>query len=499
MLETVSRRFSNGQKQKQAYLEKNTYTKLMKYGKEQKTTIFVVITTAFITTFTGSALNLSIPDMGHDFHVSASVVGWLVTAYMLAVAALSVPFGRIADLTCRKRILVIGILVFGASSGAAVFGVSMWMLILLRITQGIGGAMIFSTNTAVLISAFPGKERGKVLGYSIASTYVGLSAGPVAGGFLNYHLGWRSIFAATAAISLLVLVIAWLKLPKDGPERKEAGSDAPGQYDALGQLLYVGMIVLTMYGLSELGKGITPYGLTALGLLLGVFFVRRELRVGSPVVQVRMFKSNIAYSFSNLAALLNYGATFAIGYLMSIYLQVVMGYSSQTSGLILIVQPAIMAVLSPYAGRLSDRVSPFKLASFGMALCAAGVLVFAFVGLHTPLWVILAALVVTGVGFAFFSSPNTNAIMACVEQQDYGVASSILATMRSIGHTASMVIVTLIVSRYMGSQLLADAEPELLIKTMHAAFLIFTAICAAGVFISLKRKTEDADRATGKR
>lgn len=462
------------------------HTKLMKYEKEQKTTIFVVITTAFITTFTGSALNLSIPDMGHYFHVSASFVGWLVTAYMLTVAALSVPFGRIADLTCRKRILVAGILIFGLSSAGAVFGVSMWMLIVLRVTQGLGGAMIFSTNTAVLISAFPGKDRGKVLGYSIASTYVGLSAGPVIGGVLNHNLGWRSIFALTALISFVVLVIAWSKLPKDSRENRDEAYDIPGN------LLFIGMIVLTMYGLSEFAFAPLPLAMIICGLLLGALFVRRELKVPDPVVQVRMFKSNIAYSFSNLAALLNYGATFAISYLMSIYLQVVMGYSSQTAGLILIVQPALMAVLSPFAGRLSDRISPFKLASFGMGLCAAGVLIFAFVGLNTPLWVILAALVITGVGFGFFSSPNTNAIMACVEPEDYGVASSILATMRSIGHTSSMVIVTMIVSRYMGNQALADARPELLIKTMHTAFLIFTVICVIGVFISLKRKEEKA-------
>lgn len=454
----------------------------MKYEKEQKTTIFVVITTAFITTFTGSALNLSIPDMGQYFHVSASFVGWLVTAYMLTVAALSVPFGRIADLTCRKRILVIGILIFSLSSAAAVFGFSMWMLILLRITQGIGGAMIFSTNTAVLISAFPGKERGKVLGYSIASTYVGLSAGPVAGGFLNYNLGWRSIFAVTAAISIIVLVIAWSKLPGSDCEHKERGFDIPGN------VLYIGMIVLTMYGLSELRMQLLPIALLVCGLALGVIFVIHELKTADPVVQVRIFKQNIAYSFSNLAALLNYGATFAIGYLMSIYLQVVMGYSSQAAGLILIVQPGLMAVLSPYAGRLSDRISPFKLASFGMGLCAAGVLICAFVGLKTPLWAVIAALTITGIGFAFFSSPNTNAVMACVEQQDYGVASSILATMRSIGHTSSMVIVTVIVGRYMGNKALTDAEPALLIKTMHTAFLIFAVICTAGVFISLKRK-----------
>lgn len=454
----------------------------MKYDKSQKTIIFVVITTAFITTFTGSALNLSIPSMGHYFHVSASTVGWLITAYMLTVAALSVPFGRIADVTSRKRILVAGLLLFALSSAISVFGFAMWMMILLRVIQGLGGAMIFSTNTAVLISAFPGRERGKVLGFSIASTYVGLSAGPVIGGLLNHYLGWRSIFALTALIALVSLVIAWSKLPKDRYDGEKTGFDIPGC------LLYMGMIVLTMYGLSEFTRGWIPIALVIAGLILGVFFVRRELKIEDPIVQVRIFKRNIAYSFSNLAALLNYGATFAIGYLLSIYLQVVMGYSSQAAGLILIVQPALMAVLSPFTGRLSDRVSPFKLASFGMALCAVGVCICAFLNIHTPLWVVIAALVITGLGFAFFSSPNTNAVMACVEQENYGVASSVLATMRSIGHTSSMVIVTLIVGKYMGDTALADAKPELLVKTMHTAFLIFTAVCIIGIFISLKRK-----------
>lgn len=455
----------------------------MKYEKEQKTTIIVVVTTSFITTFTGSALNLSVPDMGHYFQVSASFVGWLVTAYMLTVAALSVPFGRIADLTCRKRILVIGLFIFSLSSAVSTFGFSMWMLIGLRALQGLGGAMIFSTNTAVLISAFPGKDRGRVLGYSIASTYVGLSAGPVIGGFLNHNLGWRSIFALTAVVGFAVLILAAAKLPRDVCEHKGES------WDILGNLLFIGMIVLTMYGLSDFRLEWLPILLVALGLLLGVLFVRHELKVKDPVIQVRIFRSNIGYSFSNLAALLNYGATFAIGYLMSIYLQVVMGYSSQTAGFILITQPVLMAFLSPYAGRLSDRISPFKLASFGMAFCAAGVLIFAFVGIDTSLWVIIAALVITGIGFAFFSTPNTNAVMACVEPKDYGVASSILATMRSVGHTSSMVVVTVIVSRYMGNQALADAEPELLIQTMHTAFLIFAVVCAVGIFISLKRKS----------
>jgi len=453
----------------------------MRYSREQKATVFVVITTAFMTTFTASALNLSIPAMGREFQVSASLIGWLVTAYMLAVAALSVPFGRIADLTCRKTIFVPGILLFSLSAAAAALGSSMWMILGLRVIQGIGGAMVFSTNTAMLISAFPVESRGKVLGYSVAATYAGLSAGPVVGGVLNHYLGWRSIFVLTAVMGLIALVIAWSKLPKKVYEGEKAGYDVPGS------ALYIGMIVLILYSLPEMSLHALPIGLLACGLALGVFFVLHELKTNNPIIQVRVFKRNIAYTFSNLAALLNYGATFAIGYLLSIYLQVVMGYTSQVAGLILIAQPVLMAVLSPYAGRLSDRISPFKLASFGMGLCAAGVLIFAFVTTATPLWAIIGGLVVTGLGFAFFSSPNTNAIMACLEKKDYGVTTSILTTMRSVGQTTSMVIVTLIVSNYMGTMALSSAQPGLLIKTMHTAFLIFSVICAVGIFFSLKR------------
>lgn len=446
-------------------------------------TIFVVMITAFITTFTGSALNLSIPDMGRYFGVSAETVGWLVTAYMLTVAAFSVPFGRIADQTGRKRILVIGILLFSVGSAAAVFGFSIWLLIGLRVLQGAGAAMIFSTNTAVLVRAFSPEERGRVLGYSIAANYAGLSAGPVIGGLLNYNLGWRSIFVLTALIGTGTLIVAARKLSKDEKTEKKTAWDLPGN------VLYVTMLVLVMYGLSKFSMHPLPLVLVGGGLILGILFVLRERKIQNPVVEVKLFCRSLAYSFSNLAALLNYGSTFAISYLISIYLQTVMGYSSQNAGFILLVQPLLMAILSPFSGRLSDRISPFILASAGMILCSVGLFLFASVTEETRIWLILMALVITGIGFALFSSPNTNAVMACVKEEDYGVASSVLATMRSIGHTLSMVVVTFLVSRYMGNVVLAEAEPALVIKTMHAAFLIFAVACGAGVFLSLKRDT----------
>ena len=462
---------------------------------EQKFVVSAVIITAFVTTFTGSALNMSIPDISREFQVSADVSGWLVIGYTLSVAAFSVPTGRIADITCRKTVLVTGLIVFIACCIAAVFSMSIIMLIIVRIVQGIGAAMIFSTNTAVLISAFPGNMRGRVLGYSLAATYAGLSAGPAAGGFINHNFGWKGTFILTGAVALAAFAVAVWKIPseREGKDRTPQGidiTDAKGSpsLDLRGNVLYVLFIVLLMYGLSEIGTGYLSLVITAAGIIFGIAFVRHELRAEDPAVKVSLFRENIGYTFSNLSALMNYGATFAISYLISIYLQIVMNYSSQTAGMIMIAQPAIMAVLSPVSGRLSDRFSSFKMSSAGMALCAAGTAMFVFIRLDSGIVLTIAALIVTGLGTSIFSSPNTNAVMACVEKEDYGVASSVLATMRSIGHTLSMVIVTIVVTRFIKDVPLAQADPDMLVEVINVSFIIFTALCIAGVFISLKRK-----------
>jgi len=450
---------------------------------KQKATLRVAVTTAFITTFMGSALNLAIPDLGAYYHTSAAFIGWIVTAYMLAVATMSVPFGKIADMTGRRRILILGIFFFSFTSLTAIVAPNIYIMIMFRVIQGTSGAMIFATNTAILISAFPEDKRGEVLGKMTASTYVGLSAGPVLGGLLNHNFGWQSIFITTAAVGFFALITAIRRLPKKEHLVTET------KHDYAGNIFYVIMIVLTMYGISNITSMKFGWCCIAAGITAGIIFVRVELKAKNPVIQVRIFVKNMIYTLSNLAALLNYGATFAIGYLMSIYLQVVMGYSSQTAGIILIAQPAVMAFLSPVTGRLSDKkVEPYKLASAGMGVCSLCLLFFAYISADTPLWAIIAVLFCTGIGFALFSSPNTNAVMACVPQEKYSIASSILATMRSLGHTSSMAVVTMIVSVYLGSKGLENAEPDLLIETMHVAFLVFTGLCIAGLFMSLKRK-----------
>lgn len=443
--------------------------------------LWVMLVVSFTITFASSSINLALPDIALEFNSKATLLGWTITGYTLANAVFAVPFGRIADLTGRRRIFLIGVLILTIVSIACIFAWSVQALIILRIIQGVGAAMVFCTNQAILISTFPPEKRGKILGYSTASIYTGLSTGPIIGGLMNHYWGWKSIFIFISVITVTILIIAIKKLPKlESPSQE-------GSFDKAGNILYVLMISCIMYGFSTFTESLWSKLLLAAGLVLVGFFISHELKCASPIMDVGLFARNKGYGFSNLVALLNYGATFALGYLMSIYLQVVMGYDSQISGLILIIQPLFMAVLSPFTGRLSDRVSAFKLSSFGMALCALALFSFTFISTDYALIRIIISLVIMGIGIAFFSTPNTNAVMSCVSQKDYGVASSTLATMRSIGQTSSMTIITLVVAVKMGSAAFAEVPAELLVSTMRIGFAIFTILCVIGVFVSLLR------------
>jgi MFS family permease len=350
-----------------------------------------------------------------------------------------------------------------------------------------------------------------MLGLSVAFTYGGLSAGPVIGGMITHYIGWRYTFALSGGVSLIAFAIAAAQLPKNlgihalGGEKAGGGKadDKPmeqtdsgnggksggnplKQMDPGGILLYIASIVTLMYGLTIFTQNVMSYILTAVGVTLLIVFVNIEKKADKPVIEIRLFR-NINFLLSNLAALFNYGATFALSYLLSIYLQMVKGYGADVSGLILITQPAIQAALSPIAGRLSDRYSPYRIASIGMSLCTLSLVSFIFMNADSPIWHILASLVLAGLGVALFSSPNTNAIMSCVKPGDYGVASSLTSTMRTMGQIISLAIITMIMNMALGATPIDKATESGLIFSMHTGFMIFACICAAGVLISLRR------------
>ena len=447
----------------------------------QRTTLYAVMITSFMTTFMGSSVNLALPTMSHEFGSSAVLASWVISAYLLSSAIFLLPFGRLADIHGRRRVYLLGTILYTLFTLASTLVVSMPMLIACRLLQGLSSAMIFSTGMAILSAAYPPHQRGRALGYSVAVTYLGLSIGPVLGGVMNHYLGWRSIFYLTTLLGLLASLGIHFRLYGEWAGAKDE------TFDTTGSLLYMAGLFAVLYGLSSVSSSPwTPYLLVAgLGLLL--LFILWELRIPYPILQVRLFQRNKAFAFSNLAAMINYSATFAVTFLLSVYLQVVRGYSSQTAGLILLAQPLVMAILSPLAGTLSDRVEPRLVASAGMSFSALSLFFFIFLKASTaPGWVV-ANLLLAGLGFALFSSPNNNAIMGSVTVPLYGTASSILGTMRLVGQAMSMSIVTLLISIFIGQIPLTQANPVSLLACMRTSFIIFTILCVLGIFASLAR------------
>ena len=446
----------------------------------KKPALLVATLTSFLTPFMGSSVNIALPSIGREFAMNAVMLSWVATSYLLAAAMFLVPFGRIADIHGRKRIFTYGILTYAVSSFLSAVAPSAILLISFRIVQGIGGAMIFGTGIAILTSVYPVGERGKALGINVAAVYLGLSLGPFFGGFLTQHLGWRSIFFVNVPLSLLIIAFTLWKLKGEWAEAKGE------KFDFAGSVIYAVTLPAMMYGFSRLPalSGVCLIVLGGLGLLA---FIKWEMNAQSPVFDLRLFRGNTVFAFSNLAALINYGATFAVGFLLSLYLQYTKGLSPQYAGTILVSQPAVMALFSPLAGRLSDRIEPRVVASVGMSFAVIGLFLFTFLSQDTSLGFVIIGLIVVGFGLALFSSPNTNAIMSSVQKRSYGVASATVGTMRLTGQMFSMGIAMLVFAVYMGRAEITPENYQLFLTSARTAFIIFTTLCFAGIFASLAR------------
>ncbi len=309
----------------------------------RRTALAVSMVSSFLTPFMASGINVAMPLIGKEFDLSAVTLGWVLTAYTLAAAMFLVPFGRLADLVGRKRIFALGIVVNIAGTVLGALAASGFALILARAVQGLGGAMIFGTGIAILTSVYPPGERGRALGLNTAAVYSGLSLGPVLGGFLVHAWGWRSVFWATVPIAALALVLTLVRLEGEWADARGEG------FDLDGSAVFGAGLVALMYGFSRL-PSLAGIALTAAGLLALAGFVDFELRAKHPLLDLRIFRHNRIFAFSNLAALFNYSATSAVAFLMSLYLQYIKGLPPQKAGLVLVAQPIVMALASPFAG-----------------------------------------------------------------------------------------------------------------------------------------------------
>jgi EmrB/QacA subfamily drug resistance transporter len=446
----------------------------------KRSVLTVTAFAAFLTPFLGSSVNLALPSIGKDLGANAIGLGWIISCFILSSAIFLLPFGRLADIVGRRRVFSTGILLFTISTFLIVFSWNLTSLIVLRIIQGIAGAMIFGTSLAIITSVFDVGERGRAMGINVTAVYLGLSTGPVIGGLLTQYFGWRSIFAFLVPFGIVSLILIKTKI-------KAEWADSKGEkFDWRGSIIYGIALFASMYGFSKLPSA-TGWIFSILGVLLAGMFIVFEKRATNPVFDIRLILRNRVFAFSGIAALINYSATSAIGFFISLYLQYLKGFDARTAGLVMISQPIAMALLSPLAGKLSDKYNPGVIASTGMGLTAAGLILLCFLTPVTPVCSIVALLLLLGIGFGLFSSPNSNAIMSSVEKRYLGVASGVVGTMRMVGQMLSMGIAMMLIALFIGKQTINPATYPGLISGMRTGFIIFSALSILGIFASLAR------------
>ncbi len=451
-------------------------------GKRDRTFALIIISvSSFISAFSGSAFTLAAPTMANELSINTTELSWIVTIYVLATAMLQIPFGKISDNYGRKKIYLTGMIIFSSSALILGFMNSATSIIIMRFVQGVGGALIFATGTAILTSVFPARKKGFAFGINIGSVYTGLTIGPSLGGFMTEFFGWRSIFFSIVPFGFVIAILVAFVL------KGEWKADVKEKFDWLGSVVFIATLFMLLYGFRSLPKNY-GFGLIGASAVTLVFFIFWEWKIDYPILQLRLFQNNRFFTFANLAAFTYYTATAATTLILSLYLQNILGYTAIIAGLILLARPIFQAILSPIGGKLSDTIEHRIITTLGVAFGLIGLFMLIFLDSNSSLSLIIISLILGGIGFGLFSSPNANSIMSSVSRKNYGVASALVGTMRTVGQTLSLGLVTLLFAVLLGdlSTESIDYEP-LFMKSSQIAFIIFVVVCVVSLVFSYLR------------
>ena len=439
--------------------------------------VFVSFITSFFAVFLSAGIILGVPSIASEFQMNNVIQNWIPTIAMLVVAVFTLPAGQLSGKYGVKKSLIAGVVIFIFASVGACLSFSTETFLLFRLMQGIGIAFLNVSAMAMVVQAVKPQNRGKALGFTVTGVYLATSLSPVICGFLVHNLGWRSMFYFVIPFLVLCIILMIVKIPH---EWKTYEND---KIDKVGSIIYAIGILAFVYGFTTL-TNTTGLILTIFGLVMLVIFGAYELRQTSPVFNMNLFK-NKKFTSSNIAALCSYIAVMVVTTILNYHFQYVRGWDAQMSGMILIITPIIMAVMAPNSGKLSDRIHPQKLAALGIGIAAVALAILTFLTGDTPLYIVVIAMILQGIGMGLFSSPNMNAIMSSVPPKDAPTASASQATMRTIGQTMSLGLSTLVFAWIMGTLPLATQYAGMIVSASQIICGICTAACILAVFASL--------------
>ncbi len=435
-----------------------------------KAVLYTMMLAAFLNPFASSSLTMSFPDMMQEFGASTNDMAWVVEAFLLCCTVAVIPAGKVADMYGKRKLFYIGSVLFTVISVCMCFVGSVEMLMFYRALQGIALGIVYTTSMSILTLSVPVERRGYAFGMIGAMVYLGLSLGPALGGFLNYYYGWRSIFVFTALLGIVANMMAFRSLQQEWVH-------APGSR------LSFSSLALYVFGISAVMIGITEWvrlwwsayafigGMIALGILGYIGWHSKD-----PLIPVKIFASNLAFTMSSIAAMMNFSATFGVGFVLSLFLQMIMGFDSRMTGLTLCIQTGIMVFLAPRMGALSDRHNPSQFARWGMVLIGIGLLSMAYSTFSESMTIIVVSLAVVGIGVSCFAPPNNNLIMSSVPKTYIGFASSTISTVRLLGQTMSMALIGVILAYTIEGR----TALQMMEYNSTVALAVFGVICLVG-------------------
>ena len=401
----------------------------------------------------GSAA-VALPTIATRFNADLPTVQWVVVAYTLTVSVMLLPMGRLSDMWDRKTVYIIGFTIYSISAGVAGFSNHLEILIVARVVQGIGSAMVQANMTAMLLAIFPGNERGKALGYQTSVVGTGAIAGPSLGGFLVSAFSWRAVFLVNIPVGIIVISAAMFIL-----DRSRFSNDSQAgqriRFDWLGAVLSGAALLALLLAISngnQAGWGSPPIitGLLVSAALVAGF-IWWELKTTAPMLELRLFKRKLV-AMGVSAGWLGFLGLTSGTFMLPFFLQKVQGYSPGESGLIVIFSAGSMAVIGPISGRLSDRYGWRRFKVMGMALAATAVFILAFnLTEHSPLSLIIPVLILQSCGFSLFNVPNNSSILSAVERSRYGIVLAVNHLTRNSAQVAGVAVATTIVVATMGS------------------------------------------------
>lgn len=431
---------------------------------------------------------LALPTLTVDLHAPFINTIWVILVYLLVLATLTTQMGKLGDIFGRGRIFNTGFIIFIIGSAMSGASPTIDFLIFSRIIQGFGAVLLQANSNAIIADYFPARERGRAFGITSMGWSIGGVLGIVLGGIITTFIGWRYIFYINVPIGLIGFYIA-SKYIKDNKKSST-------KIDYTGTALIVAMLGLISYGAIEVasvGANYFNLALVIIGLIIIIPFAILEKRSKSPVIDTRVFQ-NRKLSMSLAAATLQAIGFLSVIFILIMYLQGVRGLTPFYASLVLVPGYLLSSFLSPKMGRLSDRIAPGMLAGTGILLMAAGIVVYLFLGVSTPVYVVIAGSIITGFGGSMFWPSNTSSVMSNSPKQLYGSSSGLLRTLTNIGTLMSYVIAITVaastVPRYvtfevfLGVDKLQGGLSSKFIVGLHYALLVSMIVLVMGALMS---------------